>query len=74
MAVSDDDDDVKNKLFQELLHFGSANFLWLVHRKICGERDFLHRRNRNPLAAAARAVGLGDDGEDLEIGFGEEML
>src|ERR1700758_199008 len=74
LAVSDDHDDIGSELFQELLHFGSANFFGLMNRNVRSERDLLHGRNGNLLTTPARPVRLGDDGDNLEIRLGEQVL
>ena len=67
LAVSDDNNDVGSQPLQELRHFRSANFFRLMHRKMRGECDLFHRRDGKLLTAAARSVGLGDDGDNLKI-------
>jgi hypothetical protein len=60
LSVGDDDNDVGRKLFKELLDFRRADFLRLVHGKVGGERNVLHRGNGKLVAATAGTVGLRD--------------
>jgi hypothetical protein len=51
-----------------------ANFLGLVDREIFCKRDLFNGGKGDFLAAAAGAVGLGDDGENLEVRLREEVF
>jgi hypothetical protein len=42
-----------------------------MHGEIGGESNLLHGRGGDFVAAAARTVGLGDDGEKFEVALGE---
>src|SRR6266700_1083473 len=66
LSIRDDDDDVGSELLEELLYFLGSNILRLMHGKIRGDRDFLHGGDGKLPAAAARTVGLGNDGDDLK--------
>ena len=74
LAVGNDNDGVGVTFAEKLFGFGSADFFGLEDRKVSGESDFLYRRKGDLLAAAAGAVRLSDDGGDLEVGLGEEVL
>src|SRR5712692_9667858 len=45
-----------------------------MHGEMRGERRLLHGREGDFVTAAARAIGLSDDGKDFEIRFCEETL
>src|SRR5438034_725635 len=51
-----------------------SNFLRLVHGKMRGECNVLHGGNRNLLSAAAGAVGLRDDAQNIELGPCQKMF
>ena len=59
---------------QECFGFGSSDFFRLKDWKAGGKRGFFYRRKGDFLAAAARSVGLGDHGDDFEVGMGEQVL
>ena len=60
LAVSDDDNAIGRKFFQEFLYFGGADFLRLVDRQTGRKGRFLNGGSGNFLPAAAGAVGLGN--------------
>src|SRR5712692_11008843 len=45
-----------------------------MHGEMRGERRLLHGREGDFVTAAARAIGLSDDGKDFETRFCQEML
>ena len=73
LAVSDDDDAIGREALQQLLRFGRTDFFRLVHRDVRRESGFLYGGKGDLPAAASRTVGLGDYGNDVEVGLSEEM-
>ena len=74
LAVGDDHDEVWGIALQEFLDFRGADLFGLMDGEFGGKSDFFYGGERNLAAAAARAVRLGDDGEDFEVGLREEVL
>jgi hypothetical protein len=64
LAVSDDDDGVRGEAHEEFVRLVGLDPFRLEDRYAGVTGNLFDRRGGNRLAAAARAVGLRDDGDD----------
>src|SRR5260370_31498315 len=74
LAVGDDHNKVGTEFPKQSLNFRVSNFFRLMHRNLCRERRFLHRRKGNFLPASFRPVRLGYYANDFKMSLCEEMF